>query len=281
MLVNNTPVQKHAVSDSSSRWHEVFIKREDLCCPTGPPFSKMRGVYAHLQKCPEALIGVLDTYHSKAGWAVARAAQDLGKEVINFYPRYKSDDATTIRYPQIKSQESGAYLHSLPAGRSAVLYHQAKKLLLGVYSQNWKTSGYMMPNALKLPESITENEAEAIRTLPHLPESGTVIISISSGTVAAGVTRGLVSTGRPYHFMYCLGYSRSTYMVRRYMEVAANINLSRHEFIDEGYAYKDEARHKIEAPFPCNPYYDLKAWQWVVRNIDLIRGPVIFWNVGD
>jgi hypothetical protein len=36
----------------------------------------------------------------------------------------------------------------------------------------------------------------------------------------------------------------------------------------------------IDCPFPCNRYYDKKAFKWMVDNIDSIIQPVIFWNIG-
>jgi hypothetical protein len=35
-----------------------------------------------------------------------------------------------------------------------------------------------------------------------------------------------------------------------------------------------------ECPFPCNPYYDLKAWRHLVTHLDAYRDPVLFWNIG-
>ena len=35
-----------------------------------------------------------------------------------------------------------------------------------------------------------------------------------------------------------------------------------------------------DCPFPCNPYYDLKAWRHLVRNIEKYADPILFWNIG-
>jgi len=62
VIVSGTPVEQ--VDE------RIWVKREDLCCPLpGPEFAKIRGVYSHIKNRPEDVIGVLDTYHSKAGWA--------------------------------------------------------------------------------------------------------------------------------------------------------------------------------------------------------------------
>jgi len=144
-----------------------------------------------------------------------------------------------------------------------------------------------MPNALKLPESITENAAEAVRTAPHLPPSGTLVISISSGTVAAGVLLGFAQAGLldNYNVILHMGYSRSQDATREYIEKVSGLSLGdRIKFIDEGYGYADAAPKNAQAPFPCNKFYDLKAYHWLSKqDPEEVRGwgPVVFWNIGD
>ena len=279
MLINNTPVEVYPVAG-----RDIYVKREDLCCPfPGPAFSKIRGVAAHIQNRPEEVIGVLDTYHSKAGWAVAYVCQQLGKKAVNYWPRYKDDEGKGD-LPRFQQQHAhdplGARMVAIKAGRSAILYHAAGKHM----RENFPGS-YLMPNALKLPESITENAAEAIRTAPELPSGGTLLISISSGTVAAGVMKGLREVGLldRYHVVLHMGYSRSHDAVAEYIAKAAGFAPGV-LLVDEGYGYADAAPKDAAAPFPCNPYYDLKAWAWLTRpgTLDgLPPGPVVFWNIGD
>ena len=141
----------------------VLVKREDICSPfPGPQFSKIRGVVSHIAARPEQLIGVLDTYHSKAGWAVSYVCRALGKDCINFWPRFKADAFDHLREQQQMSRQHGAVLIPLKAGRSAILYHQARRQLGEVLSKY--NDRYLMPNALKLPETITETAAEVLRT---------------------------------------------------------------------------------------------------------------------
>ena len=277
MIVNNTPLETYELNGVP-----ILVKREDLCAPLpGPSFSKIRGVVAHIKNRPETTIGCLDTYHSKAGWAVAYVCQQLGKQAVDYWPRFKRDGAADApRVQQQHARQLGADLVDIPAGRSAILYHTAKKHL----RENYPDS-YLMPNALKLPESITENAAEAVRTAPLLPDSGTLVISISSGTVAAGVLKGFEEAGllRNYNVILHMGYSRSQDATREYIEKAAGLTLGdRITFIDEGYGYADAARG-VEAPFPCNEFYDLKAWKWLSDPLNLAAvhpRPIVFWNIG-
>jgi len=259
MLVYGTPLEDYADE------YGLFVKREDLSCPPpGPPFSKTRGVYARVASRPEESIGVLDTFHSQAGHAVARACQVLGKRCINFYPLYKTDDPKRPRDPQKRSRALGAELRPLPAGRSCILYHAARKATEA-------EGGYMMPNALKLTESVVETARE----VPP-GDWDRVIIPASSGTIAAGVIRGM--SGRVGTFVIHLGYSRSLDEVRRYLRDASGVPDATVEVIDEGYAYKDVARPGDTPPWPCNAHYDLKAFRWWLGN--RAAGKTLFWNVG-
>ncbi len=276
-VVESTPIETYRIGDIP-----VLVKREDLCCPyPGPSFSKMRGVVAHIARRPEKVIGVLDTYHSKAGWAVSYACAALGKQAVNFWPRYVADAPRTMRKQQQEAQALGAEMIDVKAGRSAVLYHGAKRSL----AHNW-TDSYMMPNALKLRESVTENAAEARRSASLLPRTGTLVISISSGTVAGGVLRGLmdrVLTGEMKVILH-MGYSRSIPACQAYIEGCAGYRLPQDaDIVDEGFDYGDKV--DVDVPFPCNPYYDAKTWKWLSRpeNIGPLaeRGPIIFWNIGE
>lgn len=139
MVRSGTPIEEYPQ-------YGLWVKREDLSCPRpGPPFSKARGVYARVKSRQETLIGVLDTRHSQAGHAVARACQILAKKCMNFFPEFVADAGP---HPaQILARDLGAELRGLKAGRSAILYQQARKICEGL-------GGYMMPNALKLGESV-------------------------------------------------------------------------------------------------------------------------------
>lgn len=258
MLRSNTPIQDYTEE------YGLWVKREDLACPPpGPPFSKTRGVYARVASRKEKVIGVLDTAHSQAGHAVARACQILGKRCINFYPQYKH--LHEINPQQLRAVELGAKLIPLPAGRSCILYHAAKK-------QTEALGGYMMPNALKLEESVIETAKE----VPAI-QYDYVIIPASSGTIAAGVVRGFSRLNLSPKYLIHLGYTRSHGAVQEYVKAASGSD-SELEIIDEGYAYKDKSKAGDTPRWPCNPYYDLKAFRWWLSNRR--KGKILFWNVG-
>lgn len=303
MIKNDTPVEWYPQAG-------IWVKREDLSCD-GPRFSKTRGVLAHIRNRPEYIIGVLDTAHSQGGWAVARACKELGRECHVWYPWYKGQQS--IPDQQIQAERLGAVLHPLKAGRSAILYHAAKRELADLTDTN--VSSYMMPNALKLPETVEETVAEVERTNERgfmIPDSRrergvrdpyrywiryiagrvnlhmfeNVLVSCSSGTIAAGVVRGLNKIDWRGNVYFHMGYDRPAKALFRYIENMSGV-YPRHPdsiwgiFVNEGYAYKDKAPKGVEAPFPCNSYYDLKLWAWWLEcGRKEVKGETLMWNVG-
>jgi hypothetical protein len=278
MCVSGTPLEHHPDLG-------LWVKREDLCCPGGPNFSKARGVWAHIMNRPERIIGVLDTSHSQGGWAVAKACRILGRTCHNFYPWTKKQQldweaepmGTPMSVPlvQQKSRELNAILRPLPAGRSAILYHRAR-----AYMQNLQ-GGYMMPNALKLPESVDETARELLQHTPVV-DVGCILVSASSGTLAAGVLRGMQALGWDLPLIVHMGYSRPEHAVVSYIRKMAGVDDGSPQVIvvDEGYSYADAARPGATPGFPCNQYYDLKALRWWVAQGRAQWGQALFWNIG-
>lgn len=283
MLRHNTPVEDHTMR------YGLLVKREDLSCPPpGPPFSKTRGVFAHVKARPEKVIGVLDTYHSQAGHAVAQACAILGKTCVNYYPVRKADQFKAFQSQQQAARELGAKLIGLPAGRTLILYHQAKKHLQHTSPEG---SSYMMPNALKLPEMVEETAREVQATLASVDLRGAngmppVLIAISSGTIAAGVIAGFRKAGLNPKFILHQGYDRPAGATLAYIQKMAGPAVSSLgrpldiELVNEGYSYGDVAKAGETPPWASNQYYDLKAFRWWMASGREQYGRALLWNIG-
>lgn len=292
IVIAGTPWEEYAMDDVP-----LWVKREDLCCPEpGPSFSKIRGVYKHLQQIKQQRgvipIGVMDTVHSKAGWGVAYICQALGLKCFDFFPVMKHEleltqpldksdmlygQYFTMRPNQQAAHKLGAQLQPMQAGMSAVLYNRAKSQL----KQMTDGKGYMMPNALKLTESIEETAAEVANYTPdHILncDDATWLISVSSGTIAAGVLRGLELQGAAPFIILHMGYDRSEDTLLEYVMNASGSLNPFIQIVNEHYQYKQAV--EAECPFPCNPYYDLKAWKWLLQHYKELQPPIIFWNIG-
>ena len=262
----------------------IWVKREDLSCPPpGPSFSKVRGLTSWLkglraQLIPPTCVGVLDTRHSKAGWGVSYLAPDYGFPVRVYYPVFKDDKPGDLRESQSHAQELGATLVPLRGNlMSAVLWNIAKKDCV-------EHGGAMAPNGLKFTASVEATAQELTETWPEdLIGPVNVVVSASSATLASGVALGLSRLNRPQtRLIVHLGYSRSHEQVLRYMTskgVPQDFISSSLDLIDEGYAYAD--RVDTPVPFPCNPYYDRKAWKWIIDNRGSLVGEIVLWNIGE
>lgn len=276
-VVDDTPFEIYQVNG-----YDVHVKREDLSCPLpGPQFSKIRGLYAYMQKLADAdcrSVGILDTIHSKAGWAVAYIGNLLGIEVYDFFPIYKSKVGQGVLSQQHQMAASlGAILVPLRAAAGYVLEPMAKKLL----AQYTDGKGHMLPVGLKMEETI---EATADEILNYTPDEllfdGSWVISSSSGTIASGVWLALQEANSDVA-LYChSGYGRKYEKVVAYIETMSGYQVDGYfVYIDENYQYKDKV--DFPCPFPCNPYYDLKAWKWLCeQDLSTFRQPIVFWNIG-
>jgi hypothetical protein len=285
MCVNNTPVTWHPE-------YNLYVKHEEQCCPTGPHFSKTRGVYAHIAKRKENTIGCLDTSHSQGGWATAQACKMLGKHAVIYYPVRKADRETerdwdptgrgqwgdVLKPQQAIVERLGGALIPLQAGRSAVLYHQAKKDLA---EETGSYESYMMPNALKLPEMIEETAAEFFRT--EIPKGvKAIVVSASSATIASGVYQAVIDSKWDGRVIVHMGYARPTDAVMKYMHKMSEryVYTDQLVIIEEDCAYGDEARPGPTPSFPCNKYYDLKAFRWWIEAGRDLFGKALLWNIG-
>jgi hypothetical protein len=109
-----------------------------------------------------------------------------------------------------------------------------------------------------------------------------VLVSVSSGTIAAGVLWGLRQRKLTMPVIIHLGYSRSLEALRRYIYSYAPPLASPGAvgFVNEKYAYTEAARPGPTPPFPCNEFYDLKAFRWWMENGRARYGTALFWNIG-
>lgn len=277
LVLRGTPWETHQTPGG----REVWVKREDLCARIGPPFSKMRGLVDFLRVRQEERFGALDSYHSQAGWALACACRALGRRAVVFYPEVKGEPGP--RKSQQNAAAEGAEVIPLVAGRSAILWFRARRRLALI-----DPAALLLPNGLVLAESVAASAAEVIEHTPAALFAPSVawVVSVSSGTIAAGVARGLTRAGFRGRLVLHLGYSRSESRLRSDLALRAFGDALfafpfSVEVIDEGYAYRD--RVEEPAPFPSNEYYDRKAWRWIASDPPALSGAagVAFWNIGD
>jgi len=260
ILLRDTPVEEY---------DGIYVKREDLCAPEGaPPFSKIRGLVKHLEKLKrEGYIGVsyVETSVSMAGWGVAWACYHLGMKCLIFNPVYKKP-IPLLQFHRAQWKRWGAELKEVPAGRAKVNYYIARKQT----PKNYK----LLPLGLPLPETVSETRKIAEKCISKYKS---IVICIGSGTIAAGLFRATTPSQVLYGIMSRTGNKN---LKHRHIwgETLFPQSYGKLEIIDPGWEYTQMSKVKI--PFPCHPWYDAKAWEWLIQNKENIPAPILFWNIG-
>jgi len=276
--ISNTPVEAYDVNG-----YRILVKREDLSTPLpGPPFSKCRGLYAKMLKLRQqdiTVVGYAETAISMAGWAVAWCAASLKMEAVIFEPQYKHTTPQLLVLHRQQWEKFGAEVVKMPAGRVSIIHYKGRRWL----HENYGRKALMLPIGLPFDESVDETAKEWRRTMEMIVTPKTTVLCIGSGTIAAGILKGMRrGEGK---LIGILVHPRNIEKKKQVIQNKAGLlceGLFAAEnpltIIDAGWQYTQRAVR--EAPFPCHSYYDLKAWDWLVKNTKYLATPVLFWNIG-
>ena len=260
----------------------VLVKRDDLCFPPpAPPFSKCRGIIEHLRKLKAdgiEYVGYTETSISMAGWGVAWACKELGLKAVIFDPQYKVTP-DVLRFHRQQWKLFDPIIIPIKAGMASVNVHIAANEL----RRNFKNS-IMLPLGLPFEETMEATRVETIETMQHYPNIKSVVTCVGSGTIYAGIYRGLHDLGMSVTLYGILTRTGNLKRKRESIQKKAGIfdfglfeSPVKMKLIDKQWQYTE--RSYQECPFPCHPYYDLKAWEWLVK-IQYIPEPILFWNIG-
>jgi threonine dehydratase len=135
--------------------------------------------------------------------------------------------------------------------------------------------GWMLPLGGELEQGIEAIAAEAASLPRWMVEGGTIIVPCGSGVTLSGVARGLVAN--PSRIIG-VSSGRSADAIRRCLIRNHVGELTNIEIRAPDRAYRKP--DNISAPFPCDAYYDLKAWRVLMSEIRTYKEPILFWNVG-
>lgn len=264
MYMEHTPVET---------WHiagqPVFVKREDLFAgPPAPPLGKLRGVRAILCKLRregKRVVGCFQATRSRIGHALAAACADMGGfRCIVAYGAFPNMPPPSSA---LEAERLGAHLLPIRNNILAICHRQAQKHVEA-------KGGWMLPLGGELDEGIQAVASESASLQPSIVEGGTIVVPCGSGVTLAGVVRGL--PGNPARIIG-VSSGRSPASVHRCL-VRNNVrSLAEIEIRPPHRLYREA--EDIAAPFPCDAYYDLKAWQVLTTEIGLYDSPILFWNV--
>ena len=273
MLNIKTPIEEYEINNIP-----VFVKREDLCSPfPGPNNAKIRGIYPFLLRLKEQGIknvGILDTKISRAGWIVAYCCSKLGLKCYDFFPMYKND--SKLKFQQLMVKAFKGILIPQKAGRESIRYARAKKFMKKI------PNSFMLPDMLKLTETVNE-VSKIVLSIDKSLLSGSIIVSVGSGTIFTGILKGLIEQKLADSSLFgilCANVSTES----RYRNI--NKLLGYYNFFKKpkvkliNYNYEYLKPEFYDSPFPCDIYYDRKAWRWLCLNVNKLKQPILFWNIG-
>jgi len=273
MFQYKTPIEEYKVGKKT-----VYVKRDDLFGQDpAPHLAKLRGITKYVRKMDEKgvkILGDLDTRVSKSGWGLAAACKGTNIEPWVFYPKLKSEKSLpTI---QKNAKNLGAKVFPLKAGRTAVLYSKAKSTVE-------KNGGIMLPMGLTLRET-TEEVCKVVGDMPRELLEGTIVITTGTGTITAGLISGLrqnnIFPKKLYAVSCGMSIDKQEKVIGRLQNPYFSTKLPDYlQMVLPSMEYYQECN--IETPFPCNPYYDKKAWWFLTKFIYGMKGNILFWNIGD
>lgn len=105
---------------------------------------------------------------------------------------------------------------------------------------------------------------------------GTLIMATMTGMTLAGAIDNLYRGNKPAKQIIGVSCGRDENNVMKsmskYINVPDNVKIIN--------PYERHFKPNIETPFPLHPDYELKAWNWMIENIDTLIDPIYFVNVG-
>ena len=171
----------------------------------------------------------------------------------------------------------GAELYPLRPNYIRILYSQAR---------NYITSkgGAMLPFGVSCIES-TMAVAEEFSSIPEDLLTGTLVVCVGSGTILSGIISGLKRLPNKI-----LGISSGMSAKNQFNNInqllfEANVGLPHLCSFNTSFLlippimpYSEVC--SIDTPFPSHGNYDKKAFKFMVDNIDKLKKPILFVNIG-
>ena len=274
----------------------VYVKREDMYEPPipltytepaaypPPPFAKTRGLLPYLQALRERgikTVAYMDTSISMASWGLSYCAPLADLHAVILFPEYKDGPRHNMEEHIKRCVQLGAeVLYLENPTQLAINWYRAREFVEKQY-----TDAVLLPQGLPFEETI-HSVADEMKNVPQAALGGTIVTAVGSGTMTSGILSGLIL----HHEVQC---------VHGILVSEGQIQKTKRKIISRshgglfkqgvwapwltlywtGYEYHDVVDH-LNIPFPCNKYYDAKAWGYLLKNIDHIKQPILFWNVG-
>ncbi len=237
-----------------------------------PPWAKIGPIFNLLKKYvnPNIPLTHMSVDGSWSGWTLAAFCHELDILFYYSYPDSKKFNRKLLE--DVLDKYPNTMLNPVKPNMLAIMYNSLRSQ---VKRENWQ----MLPYAFNHPYYINY-VADQVRELNGFDN---LIASSGSGVTLSGLTLGFMDTDLKSFFnpnptkkvwTTCVSSSDTIdkMLKKNGVHLPINIRKSEYEFSNRMDGY--------EAPFPCNPFWDLKQWRWLEDNIDQLEGSILFWNLG-
>lgn len=261
----NTPLENYDVKGKT-----VYVKRDDLMGDgeTLPPWGKLSALRnVLLDVKPIRPLIHLSVFGSWSGWALNEISKELGYEFIMAYPKSK-------KYPEYMLEKVNNSLPLKP-NMMSILYNKVGSIA--------KEKDYIrLPYAFDHSVYI-ETQKQRLREVKKELDFDHLVVSSGSGVTCLG----MIQEHEPWPSLFEPIHNRTFHTVCVSNVDTIKKKFSKHqiysseqiEIVKSEFDF-DDMMEWYETPFPCNEFWDKKAWYWLEQNISKFDGKVLFWNLG-
>ena len=261
----NTPIETYNVNGKS-----VYVKRDDLMgdgeiLPPWGKLSALRNVLLDVN--PTKPLIHLSVYGSWSGWALSQISKELGYEFIMAYPKSK-------KYPEYMLEKVDRTLPLKP-NMMSILYNKVGSIA--------REKDYIrLPYAFDHSAYI-DTQRKRFREVKEKLDFDHLVVSSGSGVTCLG----MLLEHDPFPSLFEPDNKRTFHTVCVSSESSIKKKFSKYQMYDTDnveivkseFAFDDKMEW-YDTPFPCNEFWDKKAWYWLEQNISKFDGDILFWNIG-
>ena len=249
----NTPIETH---------NGIDVKRDDLMNGNTdlPPWGKIGGVKELLLNCDKKIpVACLSTRGSYSGWCLSGLGKEYGYDIKVSYPNSKV-------YPQEdldKIKSYGAELNPIKPNMVQIVHNKHKSICK---ENGWQMFPYGFDN--EIYHDYFQKRIEDVGD-----DYDNLIVVAGTGVTSIGLIKGFLTDKNKWvHLIVTSTPKTIEKILQKHNVVNENIILHTTD-----YDFYDEMKD-FDTPFPCNKYWDKKAWWWIQNN--RLKGKSLFWNLG-
>jgi 1-aminocyclopropane-1-carboxylate deaminase/D-cysteine desulfhydrase-like pyridoxal-dependent ACC family enzyme len=244
---------------------EVIVRREDMKYQSPlPPHGKM-GILDML--CSQArdkgykMIGCFGSKYSNWIVGVPYIAENYGLQSIICYP---ANDVLAL--PDWLNGVNESHIKLIRPNMVTINQAQAKK-----YVEN--RGGYFIPFGFDVPE-VVNCLSRQFSDLPN--EIGTIVLSCGSGITLASILRVVRLNSVGVERIEAISSGRAIKSIQA--------TVRKHEFLNDKVRYRQPYEYaevpNIQCPWNAHDHFELKAYDWLYKNVKRLPQPIYFINIG-